>query len=300
MDFRQIEAFAAVVEHKSFSQAAEALHVTQPTISSHVKSLESEVGRELITRTTKQLYITEDGYRFYEYASSLLKLRQKALHDILNNSDTVIHISASTIPSAYILPEIIAKYKRTRPDVTVSVTQSDSGRAVERLIEGNADIGIVGSAGYSDNVNYIEFLKDRLVICAPPEKHYRELKESGADLRTLLKEPIILRERSSGTKKEAENLLRRMDISDHDLNVAAYMNDMEAIKKCVSGGLGISIVSALSVIEEAERGDLLVLEPEELSGGRSFYVALRKDYAASAVVEDFIGFLINNAGGSEL
>ncbi len=297
MDFRQIEAFTAVVEHKSFSQAAEALHLSQPTISSHIRDIEAEVGRELIIRTTRQLHITEEGYRLYEYALNMLKLRQRALDEIRNNSTTVIRISASTIPSAYILPNVIAKYKALKPGVTISVSQSDSGRAVDRLVEGSADIGVVGSAEYSDRVNYLELLKDRLVICAPPEKHYLKLKEGGADLLTLLKEPVILRERSSGTKKEAENLLSKMGISVNDLNVAAYMNDMEAIKMCIKRGLGISIVSALSVVEEAKRGELLIFEPEELSGGRSFYIAMRKDFALSAAAEDFIGFLINNAGG---
>ncbi len=296
MDFRQIETFAAVVEQKSFSAAAEALHVSQPTVSSHIKALEAEVGRELITRTTKHFYVTQDGYRFYEYAANLLKLRRRALYDMTNNSTTVIHISASTIPSAYILPGIISEFKAVRPDVTVSVIQSDSGKAVERLMEGNADLGVVGSTGYSENIYFSEIMKDRLVVCAPPEKYYKELKAAGTDLRTLLKEPIILREKSSGTKKEAENILKRMEISENDLNIAAYMNDMEAIKKCIAGGLGISIVSFLSVAKEAERGEVVVMEPPELSGGRSFYIALRKDYVVPAAVEEFIAYLRKSVG----
>ena len=286
-----------VVECKSFSQAAELLHISQPTVSSHIKALENELGRELITRTTKQLYITEEGYRLYEYAADLIRLRQKAVDDIMHNSATTIHLSASTIPSAYILPQIIAEYKKLRPEVTISVTQSDSGRAVERLIEGNADLGVVGSSVYSDKADYVEFMRDRLVICTPNSERYRKLKKDGADLFTLLKEPVILREISSGTKKEAESLLRKTGIAEHDLNVAAYMNDMEAIKKSVASGLGISIVSELSVAKEASNGELLIFEPKELSEGRRFYIALKKDYAASAAVEDFTGFLINKAGG---
>ena len=137
MDFRQLEAFCAIVEWGNFSEASRHLFISQPTVSSHIRSLENSLNVRLINRNTKPVTITEEGKRFYEYASALLRLREKAISEFGGLSDNVIAIGASSIPSAYILPDIMAAYRRVSEDAVFDVMQSDSEGTIESLTEGS-------------------------------------------------------------------------------------------------------------------------------------------------------------------
>lgn len=115
MEFKQLEAFVAVVDYGSFSEAARKLYLTQPTISAHVRSLEEELHTKLIIRTTKKTTITTKGYQLYDSAVRMLEIRNNLLENFTGVQKHMIDLAASTIPSSYLLPEILAAYgKRTR------------------------------------------------------------------------------------------------------------------------------------------------------------------------------------------
>lgn len=293
MDFKQLEAFAAVVEKNNFSEAAKSLFLTQPTISAHIRALEEELGTCLVLRTTKNVTITKEGYRFYEYAANILRLRRKAENEFTSASDNVIYLGASTIPSGYLLPKLMEKYSKQNSDARFSVFSADSGAIISKLLDGSIDIGIVGMATGAPQIDFRAFTKDRMVVCTPANEHYREIQKSKNVLGELLVEPVIMRQQGSGTKKEVNYLLDKLGIAEASLNVVAYMNDLEAIRRCIAQGMGISFMSYLSVREAEERGDVLVFELNELSGGRQFYVATRKDRQLNRSEQKFIEFVCN-------
>ena len=144
MKFKQLEAFVAVVDYGSFSEAARRLYLTQPTISAHIRSLEDELHMKLIIRTTKKTTITAKGYQLYDSAVRMLEIRNNLLENFTGAHKHMIDLAASTIPSSYLLPELLAAFGKTHPDVYFHSIQSDSSESISRVLDGTVDLALVG------------------------------------------------------------------------------------------------------------------------------------------------------------
>lgn len=290
MDFKQLEAFAAVVDYGSFSEAARRLYLTQPTISAHIRALENELKVKLIIRTTKKLTITTKGYQLYDSAVRILHIRNNLLEDFTGSKKHIIDLSASTIPSSYLLPELLAGFGKICPDVYFHSLQSDSAEAIQKVIDGSVDLGLVGQYIEKDDCCYIPFCQDSLLIAAPVTPHYLKLKEKNATLEELIREPMIVREKGSGTKKEMDYFLEKSGIAPSDLNVIARMNDLESIKKSIVNGLGISILSARSVQDLAGTKQILFFPLGDTEIRRNFYIVYSRNRILKPHVRQFIQF----------
>ena len=144
MEFKHLLSYATVVRLGSFSKAAEELYIAQPTISLHVRQLEEELRTKLLIRTTKSLELTEKGREVYECAVSILQLRDRITEKCTEGESRIIRLGASTIPSAYILPEILPAYVKQHPATYFTIDQGDSRSVTEKLTEGVIDIGLIG------------------------------------------------------------------------------------------------------------------------------------------------------------
>lgn len=249
MEFKQLEAFVAVVDYGSFSEAARKLYLTQPTISAHVRSLEEELHTKLIIRTTKKTTITTKGYQLYDSAVRMLEIRNNLLENFTGVQKHMIDLAASTIPSSYLLPEILAAYGKTHPDTYFHSIQTDSAESINRVLDGTVDLALVGQNTSDESCVFLPFCQDELVIATPVTQHYLEMQNHAITFQNFMKDPIIIREKGSGTKKEMDIFLEKLGITSSDLNVIARMNDLESIKKSIVNGLGISILSARSTID---------------------------------------------------
>ncbi|WP_066713689.1 selenium metabolism-associated LysR family transcriptional regulator [Clostridium sp. Marseille-P299] len=290
MDFRQLEAFIAVVDLKSFSKAAEKLYLTQPTVSAHIRTLEKELGTTLIARTTKLFQMTYEGERFYRYAKRLVELKDAALQDINMESKKIIRLGASTIPSTYLLPQLLPAFRKKQPNVYFDVRQGDSSFVEERILDGTLDIGLIGTMPRSSECHFEVFCQDELVIATPATSYYIRLKTQKATIHELLKEPIIMRERGSGTQKEAYRYLDQINVSTESLNVVTYINDPESIKGLIVNGMGISMISGFAVKDLEERGQILTFRPEPPST-RNFYIIYKKKIVSDHYLNEFKYFV---------
>ena len=136
MDFRQLEAYITVYELKNFSKAAEKMFLSQPSVSAYINALEKELQTQLIFRSTKEFQPTKAGMLFYQYARDILSLRDNSLHSIRNITDSNtgnIDILASSVPSQYILPELLGDFHKLYPNVTFNLTQADSMKVIEGI-----------------------------------------------------------------------------------------------------------------------------------------------------------------------
>ena len=292
MDLRQLEAFVAVAEHMSFSEAAKCLFLTQPTISAHVRALELELGRPLFERTTKKIIMTPDGEKLYDYATRILMLRKKALLELSGQEETVIHIGASTLPMSYFLPEAIAKFREQHPQITFDVYKSDSLGVIEKLLDGILDVGLTGTKTFENQCIFEPFYQDELVIATPVSDHFRELKAKGATPEILCRGPLIMRENGSGTRCETEILLSLMGIPLDSLFIAVCMNNPEAIPNSIIAGVGISIISRKTVDSLEKEGKLLVF-PMNPPAHRALYIVWKKGRFLNRQTKDFISMLKN-------
>lgn len=292
MELKQLEAFVRVVEEQSFSGAARALYLTQPTVSVHIAALEGELNVKLLERTTKRVVPTKDGERLYEYAREILAVREEIYQEFGEalQKEVKIEIAASTIPSQHMLPEIMPEFQKTYKNVQFSLLQGDSVFAIEEIKKNRADIGFVGMKLPEKSLCFLPFYEDRLVIILPNEKHYQKLLEDENPIERILKEPIILREEGSGTKKTAESFFKEKGIRREELNVVALMNDQEMIKKSVSKGMGVSLISKKSVLDYVKMGRLLMYEPEGEPIRRPLYLVFGQKKRFGRVEKEFIEF----------
>ena len=293
MEFKQLEAFVAVVDYGSFSEAARKLYLTQPTISAHVRSLEEELHTKLILRTTKKTTITTRGYQLYDSAVRMLEIRNNLLENFTGVQKHMIDLAASTIPSSYLLPEILAAFGKTHPDIYFHSIQADSAESINRVLDGTVDLALVGQNTRDETCVFLPFCQDELVIATPITNHYLGLQNKSVTFEDFIKDPIIIREKGSGTKKEMDLFLEQIGVTPNDLNVIARMNDLEGIKKSIVNGLGISILSARSAIDLQKTKQILLFPLEESAHKRTFYIIYSKNRILKPHVRQFIQFVQN-------
>lgn len=290
MNLKQIEAFVYVAEGGSFSKAAKELFLTQPTVSAHISSLERELNARLFVRNTKEVNLSDEGKMLYHYAKQMVELERKIEEDFEVNEEKgqkCITIAASTVPSQYLLPQILAKFNERYPDKQFQVMETDSAGVIEQVVNHTVDVGFTGTVLDTKHCRYIPFYRDKLIVITPNSEKYRALKESGYDTKWIAEESLIMREEGSGTRKEAEKQLKKKGIDVGKLNVVASMENQEAIKKSVSNGMGVSIISRLAAEEELKDGRLLgfSLTKEE---DREIHVVYNKNFHLSSSSEKFV------------
>lgn len=294
MDFKQLEAFAYVVKLKSFSRAAEQIYLTQPTISNHISTLEKELDTKLLERGSKTVYPTPSGKILYQYAQRMLNLREDAICAVRRYNKELkgnLTLCASTVPSQYVLPKVLAAFREEYPNVVFQINRQDSGQVVDTILNRGAMLGFTGTTSEDRDLAFEAFTNDKLVIITPNTEKYRALDPGAFDVKLLRQESIVLREQGSGTRKEMEHFLSQANIELGELNVVAQFNDPDSIKHAVSQGLGISIISRAAVEDYVSFGELLTFELQNVTMERKLYMVSRKSGALPFLAEVFMNFV---------
>ena len=295
MDFKQIEAFVNVVKYKSFSKAADASFLTQPTISTHVATLEKELGTKLIDRRGKEALPTRQGQILYKYAINLLNTREKAvfaLESHANEIGGVLELQASSIPGEYIVPELMAKFKEKYPLVKFYLEQSDSSRVEDNLLAQKGEIGFLGYRGTS-NLHYEKILTDPAVLITPNNEKFRPFEGKEIPVGAFINEPFVWREHGSATRKEFETAISEIGYDPKQLNVAARVNGIESIKQAVANGLGVSVISKIAIDCDAGSKRFLWFPISGMKLNREFYLVWNKNVTLSPTAEAFKNFVLS-------
>jgi DNA-binding transcriptional LysR family regulator len=291
MNLKQLEAFVHVAESRSFSKAANELYLTQPTISAHISALEKELKTRLFVRNTKEVNLSEDGSELYKMARQIVDLERQIEEKFISEEESrqSITIAASTIPSQYILPEILLKFNERYPGTQLKLMETDSSGVVDQIVDHIAEVGFTGTVLEKKHCKYIPFFKDELVIITPNNDKFKAyLNERPDDISWIVDEPVIMREEGSGTRREAEKQLRNAGINPMNLNVIASIENQVTIKRSVSQGMGISMLSRLATTDEVENGTLLAFPIPMSDGGRDINLVYNKNFRLSKVAERFI------------
>lgn len=291
MNLKQLEAFVQVAESGSFSKAARALFLTQPTVSAHISSLEKELKARLFVRNTKEVSLSEDGKLLYQYARQMIELEKTIETTFLEGARTesrCITIATSTIPGQYLLPEILVKFSAKYPNEQFKIMEMDSASVIEKVVDCIADIGFTGTVLEKKHCKYIPFYNDELVIIMPDTEKYRKIVEKETDISWVKDEAFIMREEGSGTRKEAEKQLKRAGIDVGNLNIVASIENSEAIKRSVKNGIGITIISKLAAQEEIDAGEVLAFPLSEEGSGRDLNLVYNKNYQLIPAASKFV------------
>ena len=292
MNLKQLEAFVQVAEGGSFSKAAKELFLTQPTISSHISSLERELNARLFVRNTKEVSLSEDGIKLYKYAKQMLDLQREIEVTFGMDEEGESHavtIAASTIPAQYLLPEVLTRFSERYPQEQIRIQETDSSKVVMQIVDHRVDIGFTGTVLEKKHCKYIPFYKDELVIITPNTPKYQELAQGNKeDISWIKKEHVIMREEGSGTRKEAELQLKGAGVKFSSLDIIASIENQETIKKSVRQGMGISILSKLATADEVANGEILAFPIPNSDEGRDINLVYNKNYQMTRSAERFI------------
>ncbi|HSW38202.1 MAG TPA: selenium metabolism-associated LysR family transcriptional regulator [Acidobacteriota bacterium] len=297
MELKYIEIFCAVIELKSFSRAARALGLTQPTISIHIKGLEEEFSTRLLNRLGRSVAPTQEGEILYRYAKEIMHLKEKArdaMERLNSGMSGRIVIGASTIPGEYLLPGYLAKFIKLYPEVVPTLRIGDSGVICDSVLKGDVDVGIIGSRVKDRNIEARKFHGDELILVAPPDFRQPALQKS-----ELGRIPLIMREPGSGSRATLEACLRESGLQIDALNLVAEIGSSQALIKAVQSGLGLAFISRLSVSEQIGRGALKAIPVKGIRITRNFSVITHRLRFSSHICKTFIEFLASPAHGDQ-
>ena len=296
MDMKQLEALVYVIETCSFSRAGELLHLTQPTISSHIAALERELKIKLIIRTTKEIHPSEAGKLLYGYAKEILNKREEATRAIeafFHEMRGTITVAASSIPGQYFLPKLMQSFREKYPDIKFNVRITDSANVADLITSRNVELGFTGTL--PDNAKCVsrEFADDRLVLITPNEPQYARYLASGFPVRRITEEPFISREAGSGTRRETELFLREMGVDPAALRIAVEVRSTESIKKMVSEGLGVAVISRSACEDYVQFKRLLAFDFDNVTIRRKLYMVRHRNNILSPIAQVFYDYAKN-------
>ena len=292
MDLWQLNIFCKVVELKGFSKAGNAVHLSQPTVSSHIKDLENHFECKLIDRMGKKAVPTKAGELLYDYARKLIALRnetESAMAEFHGNIKGRLVIGGSTIPGEYILPRHIGAFTIDYPRVSISLEIGDTDKIIQNVLSGFLELGIVGAQTSNKNIYQEKLIEDEMKLIVTSDHKWAEKKSISPEL--LYKEPFILRETGSGTLKSIRLSFKERGLSVEDLNIIAEMGSTEAVIQGIKSKVGVSILSTIAVAEALNAGTLKALTVNKLNLKRSFYLITHKHRSASPLCKTFITFL---------
>jgi len=298
VNFRHLEAFAGVARLGGFTRAAEALYLTQPTVSGQVKELEQELGVSLFNRLPRSVELTEAGRLLLGEARSILVARDRLLEQAsaylgLLSGRLVVH--ASTIPGEYLLPRHLAAFKRSHPEVAISLRVGSSGSVLDLLVRGEADLGVVGERDDALGLTYARLWSDRIGLYAAPS--FPAAEPVTAEALTGL--PLVLREEGSGTRRTVDQALAECGVQARALNVVAEFGSTSAVKQAIQEGIGAGFLSEIATAAETASGTLRLLRTAGfLPVTRSFYGVWDAQRNLSPAARAFLDLLTSTSGGS--
>jgi DNA-binding transcriptional LysR family regulator len=298
MDTRQLAAFCAVVERRSFSQAAERLGVTQPAVSLQVRALEKRLGTQLLDRSGRRVEPTEAGWRLYRGAQRMLALEDQLVAEVVASSEGELAgdlvLGASTGPAAVVVPVVLGEFQRQNPGVRVFLTVSDTHTVVERVAARELELGIVGASRRHRGVRFEPFFSDEVILVCPPGHRFSGRTVPLGELREA---PLILMQEGAGVRQIVEDALRREGVRLRDLDVRLELGLQESVRRAVEAGYGVTFISRTAVESELAAGRLEEARVEGLDATREISLASATGRARTRVADAFVTFARDRLAG---
>jgi DNA-binding transcriptional LysR family regulator len=292
MDDHKLKVFCIVAETKSFSRASEIIRLTQPAVSLQIQALEEMYGTKLFNRSGCVITLTQSGEMLYKYAkeiSTLYSAAEKEIGGVTGLVKGIISVGASSTIGNYVLPSVIADFKRKYPKVGIHLHVGNSKNVVDFINAGSVDVGLVEGEVNKQKLIVEKLISDEMVFIMSP--YHSLAKKTSISIMELSKEALIFREEGSGTRQAIEKYLAKHGMSQQNLKISLIMGSTESIKTAVEEGLGTSILSKWAARKEVRYGSLKTAVFKEDKFVRDFSVVFKKSKEPSHTIEQFAGFL---------
>jgi DNA-binding transcriptional LysR family regulator len=291
MDTRQLAAFCAVVERKSFSQAAERLGVTQPAVSLQIRSLEQRLGRQLLDRSGRRVEPTEAGRRLYASAQRVLAAEEHLLEELDADDEGAItgtlELGASTGPGGTVVPLLLCEFQEQHPDMGVRLTVSDTQTVVDRVAGRELELGIVGAGRRHRGVAFEPFFSDEVVLACPADHRFAGKTVSLDDLKG---EKLIVMQDGAGVRQVIEDELRKAGMRLRDLDVRLELGLQESVRSAVLAGHGIAFISRLAIEADLAAGRIATARVRGLDPVREIFLARATGRSETRAARAFVAF----------
>ncbi len=291
MDTRQLAAFCAVVERKSFSQAAERLGVSQPAVSLQIRSLEQRLGRQLLDRSGRRVEPTEAGLRLYRGAQRLLALEEQLLEQVGDERAEAVEgrfeLGASSGPGETVLPLLLCEFRQQYPKVTEALSVFDTHTVVELVARRELELGVVGAARRHRSVVFEPFFRDEVILACPPGHPFAGRTVSLDELRS---EPLIVMQEGAGVRQVIEDELRRAGVRLRDLDVRLELGLQESVRSAVRAGHGVAFISRSAVESDLRSGAIAAARVEGLDPAREISLVRSAGRVSTRVASAFVEF----------
>jgi len=292
MDLWQLKVFTSVVKEKSFSRAGETIFLSQPTVSSHIKDLETHFGCRLIDRLGKEAVPTKAGELLHGHAKKMLHLQEEtevALSHFLGHARGHLIIGGSTIPAGYIIPRIIGPFNRQYPEISLSVLTRDSARIIDKVLKGDAEVGVVGARAKAPQIEQEKILRDDMKLIVPAGHPWAGLEKINHTQLTTV--PFLARAEGSGTWKAITRSMKKAGMHPDQLTIIATLGSTAAVIQAILSHAGVSILSPIAVADEIRHKRLFAIEIEGLDLTRHFFLTTHVRRTCSPLAQLFIQFI---------
>jgi len=272
LNVHQLHIFYTVADRGSFSAAAQTLHMTQPAVTMQVQALEERFGTKLLNRTTKKLELTEAGHRLLPQARKAVELMRETdalMADFIEELKGRLAFAASLTIGEYVLPRLLGSFLRRYPEVSVSMKVMNTAEIIDAIRHQGLDFGLIEAPCDVPGFDAEAVMNDELMLVVPANHPFARRKEIA--LADVIKEPMVLREKGSGTRQIMEEELLRHGVSDRQLRVSSEFGSTAAVKSAVEAGLGLSFLSVWTIKHEAALGLLKPVKIKGVSFVRQFY-----------------------------
>ena len=291
MDTRQLAAFCAVVERKSFSQAAERLGVTQPAVSLQIRALEKRLGRQLLDRSGRRVEPTEAGLRLYRGAQRLLALEEQLVEEVSAAAEGALNgrleIGASTGPGGSVLPPLLCEFQAANPGTTIGLSVFDTQTVIDLVGRRELELGVVGAARRQRSVVFEPFFRDEVILVVPPGHRFADKEISLEELR---REPLILMQEGAGVRQMIEDELRRQGMRLRDLDVGLELGLQESVKTAVQAGFGVTFISSATITPDLAAGTIAAARVKGLEPRREISLVRASGRAPTRAAQRFVEF----------
>ena len=291
MDTRQLAAFCAVVERKSFSQAAERLGVTQPAVSLQIRSLEQRLGRQLLDRSGRRVEPTEAGLRLYASAQRLLQLEEQLLEELESDDEGTIggslELGASTGPGGSVVPVLLCDFQERHPDVRARLSVFDTQTVIAQVADRELELGIVGAGRRHRGVTFEPFFRDEVVLAVPAA---HPLAGKTVTLDQLREHPLIVMQEGAGVRQVIEDELRKAGTRLRDLDVRLELGLQESVRSAVLAGHGVTFISRLAIESDLAAGTLATARVRGLDPVREIFLARASGRSETRAARAFVAF----------
>ena len=298
MDTRQLAAFCAVVERRSFSQAAERLGVTQPAVSLQIRGLEKRFGTRLLDRSGRRVEPTEAGMRLYRGAQRLLALEEQVVAEVAEESGDRLtgsfEIGASTGPGGIVLSQLLCEFQSFHPELHVVLWVFDTQTIVERVAARELELGIVGAARRHRGVVFEPFFQDEVILVCPPGHPFAGRAVSLDELRGA---GLIVMQEGAGVRQLIEDELRRAGTRLRDLGVQIELGLQESVTSAVRGGYGVTFISRRSVASDLAAETLAEARVEGIELQREIFLVRASGRAETRATRAFVEFARTRLAG---